>query len=426
MKIHTARIIVTMLLVFSFFGFSFAQVNIRIMADISDGALPIFEDIISRFEAANPDIVVTFDNVPYSTILESLPLQLEAGTGPDIAKVTNTAGLAEFYLDMRPYLTDAAYWDANFASTISLMNPDGGNRISGFFQDVTVTGPFINRTLFEQAGVAVPSDSSDKVTWEEWADAARAVAKALDIPYAMAMDRSGHRFAGPAISQGAKYFDADGVPSIKDDAGIRKMAELMLEWHADGTMPLDVWAGGDSYRDARQEFINAQLVFYMSGNWQIGGFTDAIGDAFDWEAVPNPCGPGTCTGMPGGSTFVAIGKTRHPAEVTRFMEFFASEEIYREWAERTLFIPQHDGLVNAGLNFNTDLPQAQQALNSFAKQASQIDALGFALLSYPHNNLVFNTMRDRLTQALVGELSLDEALERVQQDINLGLSGTSN
>ncbi len=426
MKKIKSTLYLAFLLVLGFSSLSLAQVEIRIMADIFDGNLIVFEEIIERFEAENPDIIIAFDNVPYSTILESLPLQLEAGTGPDIAKVTNVAGLAEFYLDMRPYVQDAAYWDNNFSTTISLMNPDGGNKISGFYQDVTVTGPFINRTLFEQAGVAVPSDSSDQVTWEEWADAARAVASALDIPYAMALDRSGHRFAGPAISQGAKYFNEEGIPSVNDDAGIRKMAELMLEWHQNGTMPIDVWAGGDSYRDARAEFINAQLVFYMSGSWQVGSFTESIGDAFDWEAVPNPCGPAACTGMPGGSTFVAIGNTKHPEEVTRFMEFFASEEIYREWAERTLLIPQHDGLVNAGLNFNTDLPQAMQSLNMFAQQGTVIDSLGYALLSYPQNNLVFNSMRDRLTQVFVGELGLDEALDRTQQDIDLGLSGTTN
>ena len=61
----------------------------------------------------------------------------------------------------------------------------------------------------------------------------------------------------------------------------------------------------------------------------------------------------------------------------------------------------------------------------FAQQGTIIDPLGYRLLSYPNNNLVFNSMRDRLTQAFVGELSLDEALDRTQQDIELGLSGTS-
>jgi alpha-1,4-digalacturonate transport system substrate-binding protein len=54
----------------------------------------------------------------------------------------------------------------------------GGNAIPGFMTQLTVTGPFINRTLFEQAGVPVPSDSSDQVTWQEWAEATRQVAEA--------------------------------------------------------------------------------------------------------------------------------------------------------------------------------------------------------------------------------------------------------
>ena len=118
-----------------------------------------------------------------------------------------------------------------------------GNSPTGIFVDVTVTGPFINRTLFEQAGVAVPSDTSDEVTWQEWAEASRAVAAATGTPFAMAMDRSGHRFAGPAISMGADYFDADGNPALVGDEGFKDMVELFISWHDDGTMPLDVWAG---------------------------------------------------------------------------------------------------------------------------------------------------------------------------------------
>jgi alpha-1,4-digalacturonate transport system substrate-binding protein len=55
----------------------------------------------------------------------------------------------------------------------------------------------------------------------------------------MAMDRSGHRLAGPAVSMGAKYFDADGKPSLLKDAGFRAMAQMMVQWHKDG-----VWKSG--------------------------------------------------------------------------------------------------------------------------------------------------------------------------------------
>ncbi|KAA3654106.1 MAG: extracellular solute-binding protein [Chloroflexi bacterium] len=293
------------------------------------------------------------------------------------------------------------------------------------YADVTVTCPFINRTLFEQAGVPVPSDTTDEVTWEEWAEAARQVRDATGVSYAMSMDRSGHRFAGPAVSMGAEYFDADGVPKI-DDEGFRSMAQLMLDWHADGTMPLDVWAGGDSYRDARSEFVNSNLVFYMTGNWQIGPFTDQIGDSFDWEAVPNPCGPGACSGMPGGSVIVAMKATQYPEQVSRLMEFLAAEENYHEWAARANYIPQHSGLIASGVDYQTDLPQALRAFTVFGEQTSKLDKTCFDLQGYKYNSLVFNSVRDRLTQAIVGELSLDEAIERMQADIDEGLAATGD
>ncbi len=164
----------------------------------------ILRELLDRFEADNPDIKVVVDTVPYSSgILESLPLQLEAGEGPDMARVTQLGLIAPYMLDLRSFLTDAAYWDENFGPFLAWMQAEpGGNAIPGYMTQLTVTGPFINRTLFEQAGVEVPSDNSAEVTWEEWAAAAKEVAAATDT-FAMAMDRSGHRLAGPAVSMGA-------------------------------------------------------------------------------------------------------------------------------------------------------------------------------------------------------------------------------
>jgi alpha-1,4-digalacturonate transport system substrate-binding protein len=400
------------------------RVTIRIMMAIPINAEVVMHNLLDKFELENPDINVILDVVPYPTILEILPLQLETGEGPDIAKVSHIAGLTEYYLDMRPYLSDPAYWDENMALTIEHMNPDGGNKISGFYTDVTMTGPFINRTLFEQAGVPVPSDTSDKVTWEEWAFAARQVRDATGVPFAMAMDRSGHRFAGPAISQGAKFFDQDGNPKI-DDEGFRRMAQLFLEWHVDGTMPLDVWAGGDSYREATTDFINGNLVLLMSGVWNVGPFTDKIGDAFDWEVVPNPCGPATCTGMPGGSVMAAMKATKHPAEVTRVMEFLAAEENYHDWAARALYIPQHNGIMATGVEYATKLPQALRAFQVFGADSSRVDPTAYTIQNHPYGYLIFNAIRDRLTQAIVGELSLDDAIKRMQSDIDEGIAAAT-
>ena len=156
-------------------------------------------------------------------------------------------------------------------------------------------------------------------------------------------------------------------------------------------MPLDIWAGNTGYAGANEEFANAQLVMYMSGSWQVGQFTDQIGDAFDWEAVPNPCGPGACTGMPGGAALVAIGNTEHPEEVARVMEYLASEEILSEFSARTLFIPAHLGLSETGVPFETDLQQAKDALACLRQPGRQAGARPpIDLQAYPYNRVIFD------------------------------------
>lgn len=390
--------------------------------DGNEGA--VLRELLDRFEADNPDIKVVIDTVPYNTgILETLPLQLEAGEGPDMARVTQLGVMSKFYMDLRPYLSDPAYWEENFGPFLEWMQAEpGGTMIPGFMTQLTVTGPFINRTLFDQAGVAVPSDTSDQVTWEEWAAATKQVADATGT-FAMAMDRTGHRLAGPAVSQGATYFNADGYPALVGDEGFKKMAELMIQWHEDGTMLPEIWIGSaGSYAAANEPFINGQLALYMSGSWQVGQFANLIGDAFDWEAVPNPCGPAACTGIPGGAALVALTTSQHPEEVARVMEYLTQEDVMAEFYARTLFIPGHLGLAAKGVDFQTDLPQAKKSLEVFAAEVGKLEPLAYKLQGYKYNTILFNANRDRLGQVLAGELTLDDAIARMQEDIDTGIA----
>lgn len=396
-----------------------AQVELRITwyDDGNEGA--VLRDLLDRFEAANPDITIVIDTVPYAAgIQQSLPLQLASGDGPDLARVTDLGGLMQYYLDLTPYLSDTAYWETNFGPFLDWMRPAGGSAIPGFMTQLTVTGPYVNKTLFDQAGVALPTGPT---TWPEWAALTRQVAEATDTPYAMVMDRTGHRLAGPAVSQGAKFFDAEGNPAL-DDEGLRSMLQLMIDWHADGTMNPDVWIGSQgSYAAGNEAFVNGQVVLYMSGSWQVGQFNNLIGDGFDWVVIPNPCGPAACTGMPGGAALVGIADTEYPEEVARVMEYLVQEDVMAEFYGRTLFIPGHLGLAASGVDFDTDSASAAAALGVFASQVPVLDQLAYRLQAWRFNSTLFNAIRDRLTQVFVGELTLDEAIVRMQADIDEGI-----
>lgn len=401
----------------SFAGLARAQepVELRFMwySDGNEGE--VVADLLKRFQEENSDIRVVLDNVAYTVIRDQLPVQLEAGQGPDLARVTTLKDLAPHWLDLRDLVEDPAYWEENFGNYLDWMRPEGSDMIPGYMTQLTVTGPFVNRTLFEQAGVELPGEGA---TWDDWAAAAKQVAEDQGVPIPIAMDRSGHRFAGPAISMGAGFIGEDGKPAVIDD-GFKAMAERIAQWHEDGTMSPEIWGSvsGTTYRGANEEFANAQVVMYYSGSWQIGQFAETIGDAFDWAAVPNPCGPAACTGLPGGAGVVGIKYTQHPEEVARLMDWLASEPVLKEFYERTLFLPGHAGLTAAGLDYQSDNPNVKESLDTFVGAVGDLAPLANRMPSWEWANVVYFAVISRLGQVVAGELSLDDAYTRIEEDI---------
>lgn len=398
-----------------------AQTELRLMwySDGNEGE--VLRDLLDRFEKQNPDIKVVVDNVAYKSIMESLPVQLAAGQGPDMARVTDIGGLSKYYLDLTPYVHDAEYWRKNFGPYLQWYRPAGDTAgIYGLQNQLTLTGAFINKTLFEQAGIPVPAAGA---TWDDWAATVVKVAKKVGAPIPLAMDRSGHRFAGPAISMGAKFLTADGKPAVIDD-GFKAMASRIKKWHDDGVMTKELWGSvsGAAYKGANEEFANAQVVMYFSGSWQISQFAKQIGNNFDWEAVPVPCGPAGCVAMPGGAGTVAFKASKHPKEVGRVMDYLASAPVIEEFSARTLILPAHMGVAQKGVDFKTDLRLAKDALSVFVSQSSKVTKTAFDLQGYPYSRLLFSAVISRLGQTVVGELTLDDAYTRITQDIDQQLA----
>ena len=74
--------------------------ELRFMCSTDGNECEVIDDLVTRFEKDNPGVDVIVDTVPYKAILENLPVQLAAGSGPDIAKVTDLGGLSKYYMDI--------------------------------------------------------------------------------------------------------------------------------------------------------------------------------------------------------------------------------------------------------------------------------------------------------------------------------------
>lgn len=379
----------------------------------------IFAEMAKTFEAENPGVTVNVEEVSYQTLVESLPVQLEAGEGPDIAIITDLGGLSRFYQDITPYV-DAAYFEQEWGQTLQWLR--GGDATStaiyGMPTTLTVNGAYVNLTLFEQAGVPVPAEGA---TWQEWAEATRQVAQATNTEFAMEMDRSGHRFASLAISYGAQLVDEAGHPVVDD--GLRAAIEQFVAWHQDGTMPMDLWGavGGATHRELFSDFLNANTVLYFGGSWTLAQMDSEVGDLFDWAVVPAPCGPSSCTVMPGGGAMTVFSHTQNAEIAGKLINFFAQPENLDHYISTEVEIPSAASQIANGVEYPTASARTSEALATFINQIPKMDAAAYRFQGWRYQRAMMNALTTRISQVLNNELTVDAAMERIKEDVNLAI-----
>ncbi len=369
----------------------------------------VMQPLVDKFMSENPNITVILDVVPYQTIDEQLPVQVDSGEGPDLARITNFGAYRGKLLDLRPLLADSAYYEANFPAPI--LDALG---FGGYPDALTITGPYVNKTLFDQAGIALPGEGT---TWEEWTDLTIQVAEATGVQYAISIDRTGHRFAGPAMSMGATLINADGNFTV-DTPGFRAFAEIVKGWFDDGITPQEVWLGAEPVNSCITAFKSGQLVMCMSGSWQINGLANDVGDAFDWVVVPNPTGAGGSTGIAGGSAVVGFAGTQHPQEVARLIEFLIQAENYSAFSAGTSSLPAQSEVAAQGVAFSNDNPFVLAALDAYTAEVTKLSDQAVSLNVHPYAFAYYRNSANRIAQYLSGELTLDEMLVNLQQDID--------
>ncbi len=385
----------------------------------SDGKeIEVLQDFIDRYEKANPGVSIKMNVVGYNVIREQLESQLQAGGGPDIGKITNLGGLNPYYVDLTPYV-NATEWESMYCAILPWYRAGKPNGIFAFHSEMTVTGPYINVTMFEDAGVEIPGPGS---TWDDWAEATQQVKDQTGSYAGMIMDRSGHRMAGPAMSYGAKYFDANGKMIV--DSGFRDFSERMVNWHKDGLMPPDIWpaVSGSKYASGNEMFFNQDVPFYMSGSWNVANVEKNVGDKFEWRVVPVPCGPAGCGIMPGGAGLVAFNTSQHPEAAAKFVAWMGQYDNAREYYSRIYAIPANSRVQNEGIDYAKfgATKAISDGLNVFATgaaRAAKDTPQAYQLQGNSFNFVIFNATTQYLSAVMNGELSLDEGIDKIRQEL---------
>ena len=378
----------------------------------------IMAPLVTKFQLANPGIIVELDVVPYANITNQLPAQVQAGQAPDMARITNFGAFQGSLLDLTSYLSDPSFMTNNFAAPVLAALRASGDTtgLYGFPDTLTVTGPYVNTTLFQQANVALPAANA---TWQDWTDAATQVAKATGVKYAIGMDATGHRLASVIISDGGTLLTPDSKFTI-DTQGFRDAVTMLKNWQDQGLTDNQIWV--KSGNKCIDDFMSGSMVFCLSGSWQVGNVAKTVAKNFDWQVVPTPSGAGGSVGIAGGSVVVAFKSTQHPAEVAKFMEFLMQPENYSTFSANTLALPAETAVATAGVAYNTTDPNVKAALDAFTASVQNISDQGWALNPNPNAFAYYQNSVTRISQYLTGELTLDEMITKLQADIDTAIA----
>ena len=138
-----------------------AETNVNFtVAEYSSKTGPFFEQMAKDFTAANPDIKVNIEVVPWDTLLQRLTTDIAGGSTPDIA-IIGTRWLLDFASQGVAEPLDG-YMTPDFKGTFidTFMGPgliDG--KLMGLPVAASARAMMINKDIYDKAGVTPPKPS---------------------------------------------------------------------------------------------------------------------------------------------------------------------------------------------------------------------------------------------------------------------------
>ncbi len=189
------------------------------VAEYSSKTGPYFQKVAADFEAANPDIKINIEVVPWNTLLQRLTTDVAGGNAPDLS-IIGTRWLLDFAAQGIAEPIDG-YLTPEFRDTFigTFMEPgiiDG--EMMGLPVAASARAMMVNLDIYEKAGVAPPT------TWDELYEAAVAITALPDDVFAFGLQ-------GKEIETDAYYYyslwthggdilNADGTSGLNSEAAV--------------------------------------------------------------------------------------------------------------------------------------------------------------------------------------------------------------
>lgn len=358
-------------------------------------------------------------NIPYEGYTTKLNNAAQANSLPDVAAVPALDPIwSSKLLDLSSIANNKTNnINANFLAK------DSSGKVLAIPSDVTASGMFINKSLFEKAGVAFPTSPQKTWTWDDFIKAANTVREKTKAKYSLTFDQSPSRLRAMVYEMGGQYVHADDSGKFSVDAATKKAVNYFVGLNDDKTMPKSVWTSG---ADPSAMFQSGDVVAYWSGVWQVPAFAESV-KKFEWASVPTPAQPVQASDVNSGGLTVGFNNNADAAgAATKFLSWLFEPAHYQALCEASGFLPVESGLTPK-YPFKSEAAQAAYRLynESIPLYAPISGYFGSAQTNWvlKGKTLTEDPTKTELGKAINGQQSADKALENIVAGYNQQVGG---
>lgn len=410
MRSKFVRISLLLVLIFTLLlsGIAHGKTKINFWNGLTGPDGQVMYTLVEEFNATYPDIEVEQQQIEWNTYWDKLLASLVAGTAPEVfivhineIPVFQSKGVVQ---PLDRFLDDIPHED-RIAEVWDPMVIDG--QCWAIPLDLHPIGTYYNVDLFKAGGV--PEPSQDAVSREDFVDAMKKLTKIEHdgkvTQYGMGFPTSIPWFKRDLLSyaaqNGATLLNEEGTKAALNSPGFAEALKFMKDMLVEKYAPT---VGDDSWAI----FQGGKQAMYIEGPWNMLGLTDV---RFDWSVAPFPTvGSRRAQWMSSHAMLMPRGldKDKQQAAWT-LMKFLSDKGV--EWAKAGQIPARHSQIESAEF--------AQLTVQyTFSK------GIPYAIYEpiHPKALEIEQAYAPTLQLALIGEMSIEEALAKCEQDINRVLS----
>lgn len=293
------------------------------------------QQLADTFTAANPNITVDIEVIPFADYWPAVQTAVAGGDGFDVMWMNGPNFPSFASSGILLPISDLVERDGVDLSPfpeplIDLYTRDG--QLYGISKDFDTIGLYYNVAMFDEAGLDYPDETW---TWDDLKAAATALT--TDDRWGFAATTWEQMVLFNLIPQaGGQVISEDGDTVLYGEPAACSAFEFLNSFHDEGISPDQITLDTTNQWDL---FSSQRVAMMYEGSWQAKAWADLD---FQVEVAPLPGGAERSNTIHGLSWSILAG-TDHPEEAWEFLKFLATEEAHLIQASTGSVIPSFGG-----------------------------------------------------------------------------------